>query len=289
MKPHSPSSTTSFPDYLSIETGQLGSGSSIDVHIVPDSAALAERMAQAMRDAVVEASVLGKPATLIIPVGPVDQYAPLIREVNRSRLSLADVLFIGMDEYLADDGTWIPSEHPLSFRGFLDRAFFAALDADLAPRPENRLIPDPSDLGAIERRIDERGGVDVCFAGVGINGHLAFNEPPEPGEVVSVEEFAARGTRTLSLARETRTINAVTVGGDPTCIPTKAVTVGMKEILSSRQIWVACQRPWQKGVVRRLLHGPITASFPATLLRRHPKVTLTMTAEVAERPDVRLR
>jgi glucosamine-6-phosphate deaminase len=159
----------------------------------------------------------------------------------------------------------------------------------LAPRRENRVFPDPRDLAAIGRLISDRGGVDACFGGIGINGHLAFNEPPEPGENASIEEFAKRPTRILDLARETRTINAVTVGGEISVIPRRAVTVGMQEILASRELRFYCNRPWQRGVVRRALHGPITPACPASLLRLHADAELTLANYAAEPPDMQLR
>jgi glucosamine-6-phosphate deaminase len=137
--------------------------------------------------------------------------------------------------------------------------------------------------------IAERGGVDACFGGIGINGHVAFNEPPEPGEEFTPEQFAALPTRVLPLARETRTINAVTVGGEISIIPRRAVTVGMKEILASRSLRLYCNRPWQSAVVRRALHGPLTPACPASLLRRHPDARLTVADYVAARPEIRLR
>ena len=112
---------------------------------------------------------------------------------------------------------------------------------------------------------------------------------PEPGEACSLEEFAARPTRVLSLARETRTINAVTVGGDIAAIPRRCVTVGMQEILAARRLRFYCNRPWQAGVVRCLLHGPINLACPASLLRLHPDATLSLAEYVAARPPVALR
>jgi glucosamine-6-phosphate deaminase len=228
-------------------------------------------------------------ATLIVPVGPVDQFPILAELINRERLDCRELVLINMDEYLDDDGRCVPLGHPLSFRGFMNRKFYDLLDPALAPRPENRVFPDPSDCGAISRLIEARGGVDVCFGGIGINGHIAFNEPPEPGESVTVEEFAARPTRVLELARETRTINAVTVGGDIGVIPRRAVTVGMKEILAARRLRFYCNRPWQRGVVRRVLHGPIMPACPASLLRLHADAELTVADYVAEPPDIQLR
>ena len=162
-----------------------------------------------------------------------------------------------------------------------------------ADRVEDRSFwPSPGGVygsGTGSKGIDSRGGVDACFGGFGINGHLAFNEPPEPGQEISADEFAALPTRTLSLARETRTINAVTVGGEINIIPKRAITVGMKEILAARQLRFYCNRPWQAAVVRRLLHGPITPACPASLLRLHADAALGIADYVAALPAVGLR
>jgi glucosamine-6-phosphate deaminase len=277
------------PDYLSIPAAELGRGQPVTVRVLGDVASLAEDMARVMADVIRAARDLGRWATLIVPVGPVDQFPVLAKRVNDERLSLRDTVLINMDEYLTDDDEWLPADHPLSFRGFMDRRFYNLLDAALAPPPEFRVFPDPRDPATIGRLIAERGGVDACFGGVGINGHVAFNEPPEPGEAMTVEQFAALPTRVLSLARETRTINAVTVGGDIEAIPRRCVTVGMKEILAARQLRFYCNRPWQAGVVRRLLHGPITPACPASLMRRHADAVLTVADYVAVRPTVGLR
>ncbi|MGH7199332.1 MAG: glucosamine-6-phosphate isomerase, partial [Planctomycetaceae bacterium] len=228
-------------------------------------------------------------ATLIVPVGPVEQFPLLAARINAARLPLQATVFINMDEYLADDDQWLPSDHPLSFRGHMRRTFYDLLDAGLAPPLENRVFPDPHDPDAIGRLIERRGGVDVCFGGIGINGHLAFNEPPEPGETIADDEFARLPARVLSLSRETRMINSVTVGGSLDVIPKRCVTIGMREILASRKLRFYCNRPWQSGVVRRVLHGPISAECPASFLRTHGDAVLAIADYVAEPPDIRLR
>ena len=261
----------------------------VRVRILGDMASVADDMARAMADVIRDAQSQGRAATLIVPVGPVDQFPLLARMVNAARLSLRDVVFINMDEYLTDRDEWVPADHSLSFRGFMDRQFYGLLDADVAPPPENRVFPDPREPAAIGRLIERRGGVDACFGGIGINGHIAFNEPPEPGESVSLEEFAALPTRALDLARETRTINAVTVGGDIAVVPRRCVTVGMTEILAARKLRFYCNRPWQAGVVRRALHGPITPACPASLMRLHRDAVVSVADYVAARPTVGLR
>ncbi|HID76901.1 MAG TPA: glucosamine-6-phosphate isomerase [Planctomycetaceae bacterium] len=277
------------PGYLQVNRDELGAGTPVRVTVCGDANDLARHMAEAMIRTVEDAASQGRQATMIVPVGPVDQFPVLAEMINQRRLDWGDVMLINMDEYLTDDDQMVSMEHPLSFRAFMDRKFYGLIDPPLAPRLENRVFPDPADPERIQQIIDRRGGVDVCFGGIGINGHMAFNEPPEPGEEMSVEDFAALPTRVLSLSRETRTINSVTVGGEISIVPRRAVTVGMREILASRRCRFYCNRPWQRAVVRRVLHGPITAACPASLLRTHVDAQLVVTDLVAEPPDIRLR
>ena len=278
-----------FPDYLNVSADKLGQGTPVDVQICGQMTEVARHMADAMLSEVQGAVTEGRAATLIIPVGPVDQFPVLAELINQQRCDCRQVMLINMDEYLTEDDQWVDGGHPLSFRGYMNRQFYDLIDPALAPAAENRVFPDPQQPDQIGQLIEQRGGVDACFGGIGINGHMAFNEPPEPGAPMTVEQFAALPTRLLDLSRETRTINSVTVGGEMAVIPRRAITVGMKEILASRRLRFYCNRLWQSAVARRVLHGPITAACPASLMRRHSDATLTVAEYVAEPPDIRLR
>lgn len=281
--------TTQFPDYLDVSPDQLGRGAPVRVVVGGDLTDIAHRMANAILAVIGQARRENRSATLILPVGPVDQFPLLAEKINEQKLDCRDVVLINMDEYLDDDDQWVDVDHLLSFRGYMNRAFYDLVDPDLAPRLENRVFPDPRQPEALGQLIDQRDGVDACFGGIGINGHMAFNEPPEPDKTISAEEFAALPTRVLNLTRETRTINSVTVGGEISIIPHRAITVGMKEILASRQMRFYCNRPWQSSVVRRVLHGPITASCPASLMRTHADAKLVIADYVASLPNIQLR
>ena len=243
-----------YPEYLKVPANELGAGTTVDVDVVKGMDEIAEAFAVEMMKAVDDAQTDGRSATFIIPVGPVDQFPVLADAINRERRDWREVMLINMDEYLTDDDEWVPTDHPLSFRGYMDRKFYDLIGPELSPLPENRVFPDPGDLSRIKTLIDSRGGVDVCFGGIGINGHMAFNEPPEPGETCSVEEFAARSTRNLDLSRETATINSVTVGGGLAVIPRRATTVGMKEILASKKMRFYC-----KSTVAECCRAPCAA------------------------------
>ncbi len=278
-----------FPPYLTVRAEDLGRGTPVKVRVLGDMMSLGRDLAEALKAEILQANRESRRATFIIPVGPVDQYPLLASMLNQQRISCRNLVFIGMDEYLDDQDQWLPEDHPLSFRGFLNRMFYDQLDPALRPAPENRVFPDPHDLLAVPRLIAQRGGVDVCYGGIGITGHIAFNEPPPPENRISVEAFGALPTRVLSLTAETRTINSVTVGGEIAVIPHRAVTVGMKEILGAKRLRLYCNRPWQSSVVRRVLHGPLTPDCPASLMRMHPDAILTVADYVAAPPEIRLR
>ena len=115
----------------------------------------------------------------------------------------------------------------------------------------------------------------MVWGGVGINGHFAFNEPPEPGEEVSNEEFINRKTRVLKISRETRTINAfMNCSGDINGRPANCITVGMKEIFMADRIRMCMQRGWNAGALRKILHGPATAAVPCSLFQNHKDAVL---------------
>ena len=84
--------------------------------------------------------------------------------------------------------------------------------------------------------LEELGGADACFCGLGINGHVAFNEAAEPEDMVTADEFAQLGTRVLKITRKPCTINAYGyMRGDLQRTPGWCITIGMKQILQAKR------------------------------------------------------
>lgn len=250
---------------------KLGEGSNIRLSVCEHEVDMYWRVAIEVLEVIAENNRKGEPTVMIVPYGPVGPYARLAELVNKYRISLKNCVFINMDEYLKEDGTYIDYDHPLSFRGGMDRMFYSLVDEELNVLPENRIFPDPQNTGRVMEIIDQYGKLDMVFGGVGINGHYAFNEPPEAGENVTPEQFAERPTRALKIARETRTINAfMNTGANIEAIPADCVTVGMKEILRAKKVRMCMPRDWNAAALRKILHGPITASVPCTLFQNHP-------------------
>lgn len=238
-------------------------------------------MAMAMLDTIIENNKAGKHTVMIVPVGPTQQYPMLADMVNRLRVSLKNTHFFNMDEYMVNQAETVGHEDPLSFWGRMKREFYDRVDPELVMPESQRHFPEPGKELEYDRLIESLGGVDACFGGLGINGHVAFNEPPEPDQPMSCDEFANLGTRVLPISRETKTINAYGYNrGDLLGMPQWCITVGMKQILSARKIYIALNRPWQYGPLKHALLDPETASIPASLLRRCHDVTYCGTEEV---------
>ena len=232
----------------------------------------------------------GKPTLVILPVGPFD-YRRLAELCNREGIQLDGLFTINMDEYCNETGDdWIPISHPLSFRGHMEKNFFSLLDGRLGFGKDNALFPHPGCPESVQNRIKKLGGVDVCFAGFGINGHVAFNEPPEPHDEYSADQFAALPTRVVDLTRETITQNAIlSAGGDLGLVPRKAITIGMAEIMESKVFHGYVMRDWHRMVIRRCLFGPKTPGCPGSIvLQTHPHCRLTMPSFVADLPSAGL-
>src|SRR5690606_40135617 len=172
-----------------------------------------------------------------------------------------------MDEYLDWQGRMVPESHPLSFTGYL-RHFFQTIDEGLRIPAEQHFVPDGANVDAISKKIAEVGGIDTCYGGIGVHGHVAFNEPPISRFLeVSLEEFASSKTRIVPLAPETIVMNAIRAnGGDFSTFPPMAITLGMKDILKSRKIRLFCDGgEWQKKTLREAIAGPKRIEYPATL------------------------
>lgn len=250
------------------------------VHIVDNDTDLYYRIAVEMYRRIVADNEVGKPTVYICPVGPAFQYRRFVWLCRQMPIDLSAVHLFFMDEYLCEDRL-IDPEHPLSFRGFVQRELMDPLAGDFGFDASQVVFPDPTDPAAYDRRLEALGGADICIAGVGINGHLAFNEPPVAWDAP---------TRVVNLSRETITINSNTaLGGAWEQIPSRAVTVGMRQIRASRRLSLYLNRPWQRAVVRKLLYGPVTEDFPASCVQTHGAATVTMTADVAAAPEFALR
>ena len=187
-------------EYYYYSREQLLAAPKLPITVMADNAAVFQTMAREMADEIKRKNALGEKTVFICPVGPVGQYPYFVEMVNSEDISLKNVWFLNMDEYLTDEKEWIGKDHRLSFRGFMERTVYTKIRPDLVMPESQRVFPDPKDPENMWRTIQALGGVDICFGGIGINGHVAFNEAQDE---LTPDQFRALPTRVLEISRET--------------------------------------------------------------------------------------
>jgi glucosamine-6-phosphate deaminase len=233
--------------------------------VCKDLDALHKRFAEDIVGEVRENNTKNKKNKLILPVGPTGQYPLLAEIINSERISLSECWFFFMDENCDENGKDLGRDHPLSFKGEAERLFLSRLDDSCGLQLERVIFPDQDNIDTLAAQIEEVGGIDTCYGGIGIHGHVAFNEPA-PG----IKDTEPRRVR---LNDFTVTINAVRshVGGNLECFPREAYTLGMKQILESKRIRLYCRNgcefDWANTVLRLALFGIPGDDYPVTYIR----------------------
>ncbi|QEY33163.1 glucosamine-6-phosphate deaminase [Synechococcus sp. RSCCF101] len=172
-----------------------------------------------------------------------------------------------------DDYVGLDAADPGSFAAYVRRQLEEPLElppgACDGPRGE---ASDPQiEARAYGERVAAAGGLGLQLLGLGLNGHVAFNEPPSPRDCTA---------RVVTLSPSTRLSNA---GGFDTAaaVPARAITLGLKEILSARELWLVVNGTAKASVLARALRQPAAADCPASWLQQHPRFTVWADAMAA--------
>ena len=244
---------------------------------------LPRHFARSIADEIKGANAAGRPTRLILPVGPTEQYPLLVDIIRDEQISLENCYLFFMDEYADDQHRALSPDHPLSFKGHMQQLLFSHLPEHLRVPDEQVIFPDENNISTLAEQMEDVGGIDTCYGGIGIHGHVAFNEP-EPG----VKES---GPRLVELDEFTITINAVRapVGGNLAGFFHQAYTIGMKQIRQARRIRLYCRSDgpynWARTVLRLAVLGQPGDDYPVTHLQGLDFV-VTTDRETASRPEI---
>jgi glucosamine-6-phosphate deaminase len=204
---------------------------------------------------------------------PLGAYRELIRMRGEEKLDFSRVRSINLDEYIGLSG-----DHPQSYRFFMRENLFSHINID----PENTYIPDglAADIEAECRAYDARlrtlGFCDLQLLGIGVNAHIAFNEPSDhliadSHEVRLSEETLDANQRFFDTRDE---------------VPKKAITMGMRGILSARRIVLLASGKAKAQAIKDTLTGPVTPRVPASVIQLHPEVTVIADKEALSEIDL---
>jgi glucosamine-6-phosphate deaminase len=176
-----------------------------------------------------------------------------------------------IDEFLG-----IPSDHPGSYRTFMEQHLFSRVNLP-AERINvlNGAAADPdAECRRYERAIADAGGIDLQLLGIGTNGHIGFNEPAR--ELVGP-------THHVTLTASTRRSNASLFDGDAGKVPAEALSMGMATILKARRIVLIATGKSKARCIDLVVNGPITTKLPASFLQLHRDVELMLDEAAAEK------
>lgn len=214
----------------------------------------AERYAQLLGQK--PAAVLGL-ATGSTPLG---LYGELARLYAGGQISFAHCETFNLDEYCGLDGS-----HDQSYRYFMNENLFKKVDV----RPDHTHVPSGAvktdeEAEEYDRQIEAAGGVDMQLLGIGLNGHIGFNEPLTP--------FNSK-THIVKLTDSTREANKRFFASIDD-VPTHAVTMGISTVMKARSIILMATGENKAEIIKKTVEGRPEIAVPASLLQLHEDVTL---------------
>lgn len=211
--------------------------------------ALSEEIAE-----VVAAQIRNKPDSCFgLPTGnsPLGCYKILAEWSKARKIDWSQTRCFALDEY-------VDADESLTFQHFLQTNLYQHTNV----RDENKF--NPSGCDDYDALIASRGGLDLTILGLGTNGHIAFNEPG-----TQLESW----THSIWLTESTRKANQSYFSASTT-VPYRAVTMGIRTILNSKQLILIVSGVHKKAILEQALLGSVDANIPASYLSLHPHVTV---------------
>ena len=234
----------------------------IHIDLQPTKIALGEAAAAAGAKAIRAAIGERGSANIVVATG-MSQFELLAALVAQPGIDWSRVTAFHLDEYIG-----MPETHPASFRRYLTERFVSRLPG---LRAFHFVKGDAADIDAEIKRLSAliaQHPIDVTFAGIGENGHLAFNDPPA--------DFAAtEGYKSVELDEPCRR-QQFGEGWFPTLddVPRRAISMTVQQIIRSALVILAVPDARKAEAVRATLEGPVTNLCPASILQRHPNCHL---------------
>lgn len=213
---------------------------------------------------IIAAQVISKPCSVLgLATGstPLGTYEKLAEYNKAGDVDFSQVTSVNLDEYQGLKG-----DNDQSYRYFMDNNLFNKINID----KDKTFVPDgcAADLAEEGKRYDELikslGGIDLQLLGIGLDGHIGFNEPDE----VFVGE-----THEVTLDESTIEANARFFASKDD-VPKKAITMGMMSIMQAKKVLLIANGKNKKDIVEKSFNGPITPLVPASILQLHPDVTV---------------
>jgi len=236
-------------------------GSAVDVLVHSDKHSLGVSAAAEGGREIRQAIAARGEANVILATGA-SQFE-MLDALVREEIDWSRVTVFHLDEYVG-----LQASHPASFRKYLRERLLARLPVKPRFVEVDGDAPDPLAETARLSALIEKHPIDVCFAGIGENGHLAFNDPPadfdteQPYLIVSLDDACRRQQLGEGWFDSLE------------AVPHRAISMGIRHILKSRQIVLSVPDERKAEAVAGSVDGPVTPMCPASILQGHSRATL---------------
>ena len=213
---------------------------------------------------IISAQVILKPDSVLgLATGssPLGAYKQLIEWYEKGDIDFSKVVSVNLDEYVGLDGT-----NEQSYRYFMNKNFFEHINIDMG----NTFVPNGCavDLAGEGKRYDEHiaelGGIDLQLLGIGLDGHIGFNEP---------DKYFVKSTHVVDLHESTIKANSRFFANIDE-VPKRAITMGMVSIMQAKKILLIASGKEKRDILEKAFYGPITPEIPASILQLHPDITV---------------
>jgi glucosamine-6-phosphate isomerase len=185
----------------------------------------------------------------------------------QQQIDFSKIIFIGLDEWVG-----IPPDNEGSCRFFFESLLVKPLH--LSPSQIhffNALSGNPaSECAAMDKVIFEKGGIDLMIVGIGMNGHIGFNEPG-----VSFNNYS----HITDLDETTISVGQKYFKG--AVVLKQGITLGLKHLMESKKTIVMANGSKKATVVKKAIEGEVTNDFPATIIQNHPQGIVMIDEEAA--------
>lgn len=211
--------------------------------------------------------VKNKPnSILILPTGssPVETYKAIINDHKKNKTSYSQVKTFNLDEYVDLKPEFISQ----SYSNFMNVNLFDHIDINRnnIHFPNQELVK-----GKYDKLMKQTGKIDLALLGVGVNGHIGFNEP---------NTSICSKTHLTDLDESTRQANSRFFKNDINNVPSQAITMGLKTILQASEIIVIATGNSKKEAIRQLLQtGKFNKQWPITALKKVKNVSIYIDKE----------
>lgn len=190
---------------------------------------------------------------------PIGMYQELIKMYNSKEIDFSEVTSFNLDEYYP-----ISADNIQSYHYFMKTNLFDKINIKNTYILDGKTADPQRECNEFEQKIDAAGGIDLQILGIGVNGHIGFNEPDST--LKSLTHLTALTQSTIEAnSRFFDNINEV---------PTHALTMGIGTILKSRKVILMANGKNKHHAISGLLNPEISTELPATLLNVHPDIVI---------------